>query len=85
MSDQRARSPVMRRMNQLHRHILHRECRSAETPPVVHVDEEGLPAQPFLKAQSQQLGGMFTVRTPSGKERIVLTDPELFDGTSSLS
>ena len=50
----------------------------AETPPVVNVDREGLPPQPWLKEQSDRLGGLFTVRTPSGKERVVLTDPSLF-------
>jgi hypothetical protein len=47
--------------------------------PVVDVDKEGLPAQPFLKECSDKLGGLFKIRTPSGKERIVLTDPELFE------
>jgi hypothetical protein len=69
-------------MRHLNKQLIPDQCGEsvALPPPVVVVDQEGLPPQPFLKAQSEKLGGLFTVRTPSGKERIVLTDPELFDG-----
>jgi sterol 14-demethylase len=49
------------------------------SPPLVEVSTEGLPPQPFLKKCADELGGLFKLRTPSGKERIVLTDPELFE------
>ena len=49
------------------------------SPPLVEVNSEGLPPQPFLKKCSDELGGLFRIRTPSGKERIILTDPALFE------
>ena len=50
---------------------------SPEEPPVVHVDTEGLPPQPFLKECADRLGGVFKIVTPSGKERVIATDPSL--------
>eukprot|EP00656_Telonema_subtile_P055721 TRINITY_DN8705_c0_g1_i19.p1 TRINITY_DN8705_c0_g1~~TRINITY_DN8705_c0_g1_i19.p1 ORF type:complete len:470 (-),score=82.36 TRINITY_DN8705_c0_g1_i19:181-1590(-) len=65
-----------RRISQI---LCHLEAASSspEDPPTVNVDSEGLPPQPFLKECSDRLGGVFIIRTPSGKERVVATDPSL--------
>jgi hypothetical protein len=49
------------------------------SPPVVQVDTEGLPGQPFLMECSKKHGGLFKIQNPSGNERIVMTDPSMYD------